>query len=71
LVFFDDILIYNPTYEKHLVHLKQAFELLRQHTLFTKMSKCSFGETQVEYLGHIISIHGVSTDPKKIAAVKE
>ena len=71
LVFFDDSLIYSPTYEKHLVHLKEAFELLRQHTLFAKMSKCNFGETQVEYLGHIISIHGVSTDPKKITAMRE
>jgi len=71
LVFFDDILIYSPTYEKHLMHLREAFEVLRQHGLYAKMSKCSFGKIQVEYLGHIISIHGVSTDPKKIAAVKK
>jgi hypothetical protein len=34
-----------------------------------KRSKCSFAQKQLEYLGHIISDKGVSTDPKKIAAM--
>jgi len=71
LVFFDDILIYSPTFEQYLGHLKTALVVLRQHTLFAKKSKCSFRKTQVEYLGHIITIHGVSTDLKKISAMKD
>ena len=71
LVFFDDILIYSPSYDQHLTHLRTAFGVLKQHTLFAKMSKCSFGRTQVEYLGHIITLHGVSIDPKKVIAMKE
>lgn len=35
-----------------------------------KFSKCSFGTTQVDYLGHIIEGGRVSTDSKKIRAVK-
>ena len=45
LVLFYDILIYSPSYDQHLAHLKTAFEVLKQHTLFAKMSKCSFGKT--------------------------
>ena len=71
LIFFDDILIYSPTYTQHLEHLGTALELLRKNILFAKSGKCSFGETQVEYLGHIISAKGVSTDPKKVAAMQE
>ena len=71
LVFFDDILVYSSTNEQHLQHLRLALEVLRQHTLYVKASRCSFGETQVEYLGHIIAIHGVSTNPKKSFAMKE
>ena len=70
LVFFDDILIYSPSLEAHLLHLRTAFETLRQHSLFAKMSKCSFGTREIEYLGHVISKDGVSTDQKKIEAMK-
>ncbi|GKA70536.1 hypothetical protein Tco_0776675 [Tanacetum coccineum] len=41
------------------------------HQLYAKMSKCVFGSTQVEYLGHVISSKGVSTDHSKIKAMQE
>ncbi|OMO68849.1 reverse transcriptase [Corchorus capsularis] len=69
LVFFDDILIYNKNLVDHLEHLQTTFELLRQHTLFAKRSKCSFAQHKVEYLGHFITTKGVETDPKKITTI--
>jgi len=71
LVFFDDILIYSSSLAKHLEHLEITLGVLRQHKLCAKRSKCSFGVKQVEYLGHVISLQGVSTDPAKIQAVKD
>ncbi|XP_074297855.1 uncharacterized protein LOC141628647 [Silene latifolia] len=69
LVFFDDILVYSPDIESHTVHLRDTLGILRQHQLFAKMSKCSFGVDHVEYLGHIVSAGGVATDPTKIQAM--
>jgi hypothetical protein len=69
LVFFDDILIYSATYADHLLHIKLVFELLAQDKWKIKLSKCTFAQRQISYLGHVISEHGVGTDPKKIEAI--
>lgn len=45
------------------------FDILKEHQLFVKESKCSFAQQSMEYLGHIISDKGVSTDPAKTAAM--
>ena len=68
-MFFDDILVYSQFVDAHLSHLRTILEVLLSHQLFTKQSKCVFGCSEVEYLGHIISGEGVKADPKKISAM--
>ena len=70
LVFFDDILVYSPTLEMHVQHLRLLLQVLRQHTLYAKQSKCVFGADKVEYLGHVITREGVATDSSKIEAMR-
>ena len=45
------------------------FHLLSQHQLFLKQSKCAFGASEVEYLGHLVGKDGVRVDPKNIEAM--
>ena len=68
-MFFDDILIYNLTWEQHLEHVQLTLAVLRQHQFYVKMSKCAFGKQELEYLGHIITHCGVKVDEKKIEAM--
>jgi hypothetical protein len=35
------------------------------------MSKCSFYQRQIHYLGHIISKEGIVVDPEKVQAIRE
>jgi hypothetical protein len=71
LVFFDDILIYNKSWEDHVQRVDRVLQLLEAQQLYAKPSRCFFGIQEVEYLGHIVSHEGVNADPNKIKAIKE
>jgi hypothetical protein len=67
MVFLDDILVYSKSLKEHIHHLTLVLQKLREHQLYLKASKCSFVKSQLDYLGHIISVIGVATDPSKTA----
>jgi hypothetical protein len=69
LVFFDDILVYSDTWDNHLIHLEWVLQLLKQDQWQIKLSKCSWAQQTIAYLGNVISKAGVATDPAKVAAV--
>jgi len=69
LVFFDDILIYSPSWTSHLQHVKAVLIVLREQQLRNKRSKCLFAVSSVAYLGRIISADGVAMDQSKVEAV--
>ena len=71
LVYLDDILIYSTSDDEHKHHLRCAFDHLRKHVLYAKLSKCEFGVREVDYLGHIVGGGQVRADPTKISAVKD
>ncbi|KAL4587069.1 hypothetical protein LXL04_011719 [Taraxacum kok-saghyz] len=70
LVFFDDILVYSNSREQHHSHLRYVFETLSKHQYFPKLTKCIFGVSEIQYLGHVISQSGVATDPEKLQAIQ-
>ena len=69
LVYVDDIIVYSPTFEKHIEDLENVFARLRQHNLTLKPSKCHFAAKQVDYLGHVISKYGTKPNPSKTAVI--
>ena len=71
IIFIDDILIYSKDEESHRKHLRAVLERLREHKLYAKLSKCSFWQKSIGFLGHIVSGEGVSVDPEKIRAIKD
>ncbi|MCO5559751.1 hypothetical protein L7F22_013353 [Adiantum nelumboides] len=71
LVFFDDILVYSKTREKHEQHLRQVLKILRTSKFYAKRSKCLFFVEKVAYLGFIVSKDGISLDPAKVEAVEK
>ncbi|KAH9256182.1 hypothetical protein BASA81_005680 [Batrachochytrium salamandrivorans] len=70
LVYLDDIVIYSSNMAEHKVHV-DVFKVLSDNRLFCRAEKCHFYQTEIKYLGYIISSSGVSMDPSKIKAVQE
>jgi hypothetical protein len=69
MCYVDDVVIFSPTFEEHLVHLSEVFSRLRQANLKVKLSKCEFARTQLHYLGHVVNRQGRTTDPAKVEAI--
>ena len=69
IVYLDDIIIYNDTKEEHLERLEVVFQKLAAAGLKLKPSKYFFFKEEIDYLGHVVSGEGISTNPKKVEAV--
>src|SRR5215475_6713162 len=66
VVYIDDIMIYSETFDEHVQHITKVLHRLKEVQLILKLKKCRFGESSVEFLGHVIGKDGIKPDPKKI-----
>ncbi|KAE8723919.1 hypothetical protein F3Y22_tig00011277pilonHSYRG00017 [Hibiscus syriacus] len=71
VVYLDDIVIYSKTLEEYVEHLKQVFLVLRDNELYVKEEKCSFAQTKVPFLCHIVGGGKIWMDKDKICAIEE
>ena len=69
IIFIDDVLIYSKTTEEYDKHVRMVLDKLREHSLYAKLSKCSFFQPQVEFLGFMVGRNGISMEHSKIKAV--
>ena len=68
VVLVDDILIYSQSKWEHEYHSRIVLQLLRDHQLYAKFSKCEFWLTEVRFLGHVVSAPEVLVDLEKVKA---
>jgi hypothetical protein len=69
LVFIDDVLVYSKDQVEHANHLRIVLQILREHQLHAKFSKCKFWLDKVEFLGHVITKEEIAVNPNKVQAV--
>ena len=69
LVYMDDIVVFSTNWTDHIKHIREVFERLQKAGLKLKPSKCFFGKSSINYLGHFVSKDGISPDPEKVSAV--
>ena len=68
--YLDDIIIVSATKEQHVQHLREVFSRLRAANLRINPDKCEFFKDKLKYLGHVVGVEGVQTDPDKVSAIK-
>ncbi|GFY54966.1 transposon Tf2-12 polyprotein [Trichonephila inaurata madagascariensis] len=62
----DDILIASNDEAQHISHLKQVFQRLQDAGLVIKVVKCQFLQTEVDFLGHHISVNGIEPSKERM-----
>lgn len=70
-VYLDDILIFSPSPEDHVIHVRQVLQRLLENKLYVKAEKCEFHVESISFLGYIIGKGQVKPDPSKIQAVAD
>ena len=69
LVYLDDVLVPGVSFLNHVSNLRQVFTRLQRAKLKLSPKKCVLFQREVDYLGHVVSEEGISTDPRKIRAI--
>lgn len=71
VVYLDDLLAHAADFESALTNLRDVFHAIRRAGLRLHPKKCHLFRRETSFLGHVVSAAGVSTDPAKIAAVRD
>ena len=69
-VYLDDIIIFGFTsFAEHMNDVDEALARLSHQGLQINSSKCVWAQSQVDYLGFLVTQDGIQPQPKKIAAI--
>ena len=71
LTYVDDILVFSKNYDDHLQSLERVCQSLRKFNMTMNPAKCTLFQSEVKYLGHVVSRDGVKCDPGKVKAIRE
>ena len=70
-MFLDDILVTGVDDNEHMATLRLVCKRLAENGFTVSKSKCKFFCEEIEYLGFVISRHGLQTAESKVKAVVE
>ena len=69
-VYLDDVIVFSETLQDHTEHLRAVFDRIRRTGLQLNPSKCKILCEDVEYLGHIVTPHGLQPNNRNLEAVR-
>ena len=71
VVYLDDILIYSKNEEEHVELVKKVLAQLEDYDLAVSTTKSVFHVKEVEFLGYIVAVDGVTMSERKVQSIKD
>lgn len=68
-VFVDDLVVYGKNQAEHDERLLKVLQMAKENGVQFNSSKCVFGRSEIEYLGHMLTKDGIKPDPTKIESI--
>ena len=69
--FIDDIIVSGSDIEDHKRNLFEVLRRINDYGFKLRIDKCSFGESKIQFCGHIIDKYGVRPDPAHVTSILE
>ncbi|XP_013601258.1 PREDICTED: uncharacterized protein LOC106308666 [Brassica oleracea var. oleracea] len=70
-VYINDMLVKSLDEHDHVSHLEKCFARLNTHNMKLNPAKCRFAVASGEFLGYLVTCHGIEANPKQINALIE
>ncbi|XP_038119291.1 uncharacterized protein K02A2.6-like [Culex quinquefasciatus] len=67
--YLDDVVVGGLDEEDHKKNLRAVLQCIEEFGFTIRAEKCSFGQPQIRYLGHLLDRQGLRPDPAKIEAI--
>ncbi|XP_055622017.1 uncharacterized protein K02A2.6-like [Toxorhynchites rutilus septentrionalis] len=67
--YLDDVIVGGKNTEEHHRNLYAVLHRIQEYGFTIRPEKCSFGQKQIRYLGHLLDRQGIRPDPGKIKAI--
>ncbi len=70
-VYLDDIVVASPTFEQHLIDMREVLTRLESAGLSVKLEKCQFCRSELTFLGYKVTSEGILPNEGKVRAVTD
>ena len=68
-IYIDDMVVKSKLESEHVNDLRNIFEILKRHKLGLNAFECSFGVESRNFLGYMVTHHGIEVNPDQIKAI--
>ena len=71
LIYIDDVIVYGGNFDEHMRRLEEVFQRLKHAGLKLKPEKCVLLQSEVVFLGHVVTAEGTKPNPTNITKIQD